>query len=87
MNRPRGGRRPEDFPAAVIRDQIVMEYLGSVGDGPMITRNLIAKSMGTEPRLISYSLERLRSRGLVEHVPHGNEGHGYWKITEGRDHD
>lgn len=82
-DRPKGGRRPEDFPDVMARDREILEYLGSVGQGPMTTRNLIAKMMSLEPRKVSYALERLRARGLVEHVPHGNEGHGYWtKTTE-----
>ena len=84
-DRPRGGRRHEDFPDVVTRDEEILEYLCWADPGPKSSRNVIAKLFGTEPRKVSYALDRLRKRGLVEHVPHGNEGHGYWRIRERSD--
>lgn len=95
-DRPRGGRRPEDFPDVRARDDRIMRYLTTLADAmseaevwdpPGMSRNELVAIMGAEPRKVSYALERLRTRGLVEHVPHGNEGHGYWKITEQGDDD
>lgn len=90
-DRPRGGRRPEDFPDVRARDSQIMELLTTLADAmsevgvwdpPGMSRNELVAILGTEPRKVSYALERLRARSLVEHVPHGNEGHGYWKTTE-----
>lgn len=77
-DRPRGGRRHEDFPDVVERDQTILSHLGRAG----YSRNQLAAIMGLTPRKISYALHRLRSRGLVAHVPRGNEGHGYWIKTK-----
>lgn len=82
--RPKGGRRPEDFPEARARDRAVLEYVRDDRYGlPHLrnkaTRNMIAYDLDEDnPRLISRSLERLKRRGLVRHVAKGNEGHGYW---------
>jgi hypothetical protein len=78
--RPKGGRRPGDFPDAVFRDYTVIELLRYRPVGA--TRNLIAELLETEPRKITYSLQRLAARGLVEHVARGCEGHGFWRIKE-----
>lgn len=86
--RPRGGRRPEDFPEARQRDDAVLRYLDEDRRGlPYLrnkaTRNAIAYDLGEDdPRKIKYALHRLRARGLVRHVAKGNEGHGYWELTE-----
>lgn len=80
MDRPRGGRRPEDFPAARRMDAAVTACLRDRPTGA--TRNLIAELIGADPHRVTYALHRLRSRGVVEHVARGCEGHGYWKITD-----
>lgn len=80
LDRPKGGRRPEDFPDARRMDDCVISCLR---DRPVgATRNLIAELLDVEPRKITYALHRLRSRGLVTHVARGCEGHGFWKIKE-----
>ena len=78
-DRPKGGRRPEDFPDARVRDRSVINNLARAG----MTRNQLAVALGVEhrPQLITYSLHRLRRRGLVAHVAKGCEGHGYWTLT------
>ena len=95
-DRPRGGRRAEDFPEARTRDDRVLSYLVNAARSHYSvrvrsTRNMIATDLDeNEPRKITYALHRLRSRGLVRRVPVGNEGHGYWEATEramGTDHD
>lgn len=78
-DRPKGGRRAEDYPDVVARDRRVVDLLEEAGP---LDRNSVARALALEPRTISYALERLRERGLVKHVPHGNEGHGYWAATE-----
>lgn len=90
--RPKGGRRPEDFPEARQRDDAVLRYLISAAQSHysiriQSTRNRIACDLNEDdPRKIRYALHRLRARGLVRHVAEGNEGHGYWELTEkGRD--
>lgn len=82
-DRPRGGRRPEDFPDVRARDARILKILTSVA----MTRNGLANRVGLadHPRLVTYSLERLRDQGKVEQVRHGNGGRGYWKITEDDD--
>lgn len=80
-DRPRGGRRPEEFPDARERDARVLTELRHNPAG--LTRNQIALELDQEPRKISYALHRLRSAGKIRRVPRGNEGHGYWEaITE-----
>lgn len=90
-DRPRGGRRPEDFPEAMARDDRILKYLRDAAHHwttrESVTRNLIWVDLGIDPRLVSYSLERLRDRGLVEHIPKGNEGHGYWAAIRNEDGD
>lgn len=82
------GRKPEHFPEARERDRRVFEYLANDrrGDPHMrnkATRNTIAYDLNEDdPRKITYALHRLRRRGLVEHVAKGNEGHGYWALTQ-----
>jgi hypothetical protein len=88
-DRPRGGRRREDFPDVRARDARVLAELTRRGRA---TRNEIALAVGraNAPRLVTYSLERLRAEGDVEQVRQGNGGRGYWKIigkgaTDGQD--
>lgn len=77
-DRPKGGRRSEDFPEARHRDDRVIAHLRRYFPAGA-TRNVIAIMLGEDDhRKITYALHRLRSRGLVRHVPKGNEGHGYW---------
>lgn len=78
--RPKGGRRSEDFPVARARDAAVLAQLVGRPDG--MTRNLIAVLIDERPRLVTRSLYRLADRGLVEHVPVGCEGHGFWKVID-----
>jgi hypothetical protein len=78
-DRPKGGRRPEEFPEARMRDRAVILCLGNRPEGA--TRNLISDLLATDRKLITYSLARLRHLGLVEHVARGCEGHGYWVLT------
>lgn len=77
--RPKGGRRPEDFPTAVARDEAVLDLLRKTPGG--LTRNKIADGLGEDRRKITYSLARLRRRRLVGHWPEGEEGHGFWCLT------
>jgi len=77
--RPRGGRRPEDFPDARMRDVLV---LAALRQGGQASRNNLADRLGEDPRKIRYALNRLRARGLVVHIKKGNEGHGYWAVTK-----
>ena len=86
--RPKGGRRAEDFPDAVARDRAVLNYLKGAShhwsSREASTRNVIAADLGeSDPRKIAYSLHRLRRRGQVQHVSKGNEGHGFWALAEG----
>jgi DNA-binding GntR family transcriptional regulator len=83
-DRPRGGRRPEDFPEAVRLDEQIVHMLRTMRD-PFreptgLSRNELAALSGADPRRVRYSLNRLRSRGLVVHINKGNEGHGYWAV-------
>jgi hypothetical protein len=82
-DRPKGGRRPEEFPEARARDRAVLSWLGNgpLHGHPGHTRNSLAAALATDRKLITYSLARLRRRGLVEHVARGCEGHGYWVLT------
>ena len=86
-HRPRGGRRHEDFPDVVERDESILSWVrhGPRHGMPGHSRNSLAAALSLDPRLVRYALDRLRARGLVEHVPKGNEGHGYWAAinTEG----
>jgi uncharacterized membrane protein len=77
-DRPRGGRRPEDFPEARALDDLVLGMLRTGRE----TRNELAGIAGVPKRKVSYALHRLRSRGLVRRIPRGNEGHGYWESIE-----
>jgi predicted MarR family transcription regulator len=82
------GRRPEHFPEARERDRRVLEYLENDWHGlphmrNKASRNTIAYDLNEDdPRKIKYALHRLRRRGLVKHVAKGNEGHGYWALTD-----
>lgn len=76
--RPRGGRRPEDFPDARMRDSLV---LAALRRGGRMSRNTLADRLQEDPKRIRYALNRLRSRGLVVHINKGNEGHGYWAVA------
>lgn len=83
-DRPRGGRRPDEFPLARERDVVIMNLLKNNPSG--LTRNqivdhLAALGLADRPRLITYALNRLRGAGRVGHVPEGHEGHGYWTRT------
>jgi predicted MarR family transcription regulator len=79
-DRPRGGRRPEDFPEARARDEKIIDLLRTYGG---MTRNDLATNLYLDdrPKLVTYALHRLRLRGLVHHTPKGNEGHGAWAVT------
>ncbi len=79
--RPKGGRRPEEFPLARSRDDQIIDLLRDNRGG--LTRNQIALELGLKdrPRLVTYALARLRWAGRVGHVPEGCEGHGYWTRT------
>jgi len=83
-DRPRGGRRSEDYPDAVRLDESVIHMLRTMtrpGRDPQgLSRNELAGLTGCTRLKIRYSLNRLRARGLVQHVPKGNEGHGYWAV-------
>lgn len=79
-DRPRGGRRPEEFPAARRTDDAVISCLRNRPVGA--TRNLISELLDIPHRRVTYALHRLRARGLVEHIARGCEGHGFWKLTE-----
>lgn len=80
-DRPRGGRRPEDFPDVRERDARILEFLTGRGQ---ISRNDLARYLSIPRRKVSYALHRLRSAGKVRRVPQGNEGHGTWEaITDG----
>lgn len=85
-DRPRGGRRPEDYPEAVRRDEQVLHLLRTMnrpGREPGgLSRNELSGLTGETRLKVRYSLNRLRRRGLVEHVSKGNEGHGYWAVTK-----
>jgi predicted ArsR family transcriptional regulator len=86
-DRPKGGRRPEDFPEVRDRDDRILKVLWLAGP---VSRNYLADLLDIEPRMVRYALERLRSRGLAEHIAKGNEGHGYWaaiKDEKESDHD
>lgn len=80
--RPRGGRRPEDFPEAMELDRRVLGALRSIKPETGWTRNDLSRHLGADRRRVRYSLNRLRARGLVVHIPKGNEGHGYWAVAE-----
>jgi hypothetical protein len=80
-------RRSEDFPEARQRDDLVASLLclaaapGAREDYPGMSRNDLSRATGYGKLKIRYSLNRLRARGLVEHVRKGNEGHGYWAVV------
>lgn len=84
-DRPKGGRRSQDYPEAVARDMRVLTYLKDNARShysirESATRNTIAADLEeADPRKVTYALHRLRRRGLVRHVAKGNEGHGYWE--------
>lgn len=80
-DRPRGGRRPEDYPDVQARDNRIVYLIRKYGR-PGISRNELADLAGETRLKVRYSLNRLRRRGLVEHVSKGNEGHGYWAVKE-----
>lgn len=77
----KGGRRPEDFPEARKRDELIIKLLRAEPGG--LTRNQLAMATGDmdNPRRVTYALHRLRMARKVGHVPEGNEGHGYWTLT------
>lgn len=85
-DRPRTGRRSEDYPEAVRLDEYVIHMLRTMtqpGREPGgLSRNELAGLAQVDRRKIRYSLNRLRSRGLVRHIPKGNEGHGYWAVVQ-----
>jgi predicted transcriptional regulator len=85
-DRPRGGRRSEDYPEAVQLDRVVRQLLLMVKDldrdPPGLSRNDLSEALQMDRRKIRYSLNRLRARGLVQHIPKGNEGHGYWAVVK-----
>lgn len=83
INRPRGGRRPEDFPEVRERDARILHVVWLAGP---VSRNYLADLLDLPPRKVSYALHRLRSAGKVRRVAEGNEGHGYWEaIKNGSD--
>lgn len=80
-NRPRGGRRSEDYPEAVARDTIILGLLRGVWPGGF-SRNELADRADCTRAQARYSLNRLRARGRVQHIKQGNEGHGFWAVAE-----
>lgn len=74
-----GGRKPEDFPEARQRDTVVLGLLRGIVPGGF-SRNELADRADCTRAQTRYSLNRLRARGLVEHVKQGNEGHGFWAV-------
>jgi hypothetical protein len=74
--RPKGGRRREDFPEIIARDELIFEELRRGPRG----RNELADQFGLKLKLITYALDRLRDQGRVRHIKQGNQGHGVWAV-------